>query len=188
MSLTASPEDTLPLLRVALVGCGWFAVRGHLPALQRLSRAAPRARGFRVELVALCSRSQASLDWALQRLEVKDGSIKCYTELETLLADSSIDCVDLCLPIPAMPNAIISALNAGKAVLSEKPAAPSPTAALALWNAYASPGVDDAAARELSPGTSSDPRCWVVLENWGRKATVLRVEALLKAQCVGRVT
>lgn len=125
-----------------------------------------------MQLVALCSRSQASMDRALQRLEVRDGSIRCYTALEDLLADADVDCVDLCLPIPEIPRAVRAALAAGKAVLSEKPAAPSPAEALELWRAYADP--------------TGGAQPWAVLENFGRKPTVLRFEELLRAQCVGR--
>ena len=57
------------MLRVGVVGCGgFFATRAHLPALRQLEAGSARTRGFGVRVVALCARSDASLDQAERRL------------------------------------------------------------------------------------------------------------------------
>ena len=65
--VAGEPADAAGPLRVALVGCGWFAVRAHLPALQKLERTSATALGFRVSLYALCSRSAANVERARKR-------------------------------------------------------------------------------------------------------------------------
>jgi hypothetical protein len=57
---------SLPILRVALVGCGWFSLRAHLPALQRLTKA--KGKAYRVELAACVARSDASVKNLRRRL------------------------------------------------------------------------------------------------------------------------
>ncbi len=58
------------------------------------------------------------------RGEVLDFSgVSKYTEIERLLADPSIDAVDLCLPTDLHAPVAIEALRAGKHVLVEKPMA-----------------------------------------------------------------
>jgi hypothetical protein len=57
---------SLPILRVALVGCGWFSLRAHLPALQKLTKA--KGRAYRVELAACVARSDASVKNLRRRL------------------------------------------------------------------------------------------------------------------------
>lgn len=77
-------------LRVALVGCGWFAVRAHLPALQKLERA--KALGFQVSLYALCSRSQASAERASKKLDKhRKADVKIFLDLDAVLADPLVD-------------------------------------------------------------------------------------------------
>lgn len=67
MAMDESADAGRPL-RLALVGCGWFAVRAHLPALEKLERTSTKALGFRVCLYALCSRSAANVERARKRL------------------------------------------------------------------------------------------------------------------------
>ena len=119
--------DDSRTLGVALVGCGWFAVRAHLPALQKLERTSYKALGFRVRLIALCSRSQGNIERASKRLDKqKLANIKTFLDLDEALACPLVDVIDLVLPIPEMPAAIERCLRAGKCVISEKPIAPSP--------------------------------------------------------------
>ena len=94
-----------PPPRLALVGCGGFAVGVHLPALRKLETA-----GL-VKLVALCSRSHESLARASEHYQGQD--LKKYTSLDSVLGDSEIDVVDLVLPIPTMPDAVRASLRAG---------------------------------------------------------------------------
>ena len=98
-----------------------------MPALQKLERASYKALGFRVRLVALCSRSQENIERASKRLDKqKLANIKIFLDLDAALACPLVDVIDLVLPIPEMPAAIGRCLRAGKCVISEKPIAPSP--------------------------------------------------------------
>src|SRR5580692_255824 len=110
--------------RVALVGCGWFATEAHIPALRRLDE------DKRIEVVAVCSRSDASLARACK--DFGRTNLRQYTDIRALLADKDVDIVDLVLPISSMPEAIRAALEAGKHVISEKPCAPTVAAGLSL--------------------------------------------------------
>ena len=46
-------------LRVGLVGCSWFALRAHIPALLALEQGG--CRGFSVRIEAVCSRTRKSM-------------------------------------------------------------------------------------------------------------------------------
>ena len=163
-------------LQVALVGCGWFAVRAHLPALQKLERTSSKALGFRIRLYALCSRSQTNVDRACKKLDQdKRQGVKTFVDLDAVLADPLVDVVDLVLPIPLMPAAIEKCLAAGKHVISEKPVAPSPEDAGRLWAHYTN-----------SASESAGGCCWCVLENWAAKPTVLHIYHLLQKFSISR--
>ena len=105
-------------LRVGLVGCSWFALKAHIPALLSLNSHA--------KLVAVCSRTRKSM----AKAEAKIGdTIVRHAKMEQMFSDPNVDVVLLVLPIPLMPAAIEAALRAGKHVLSEKPASPTMEAA-----------------------------------------------------------
>jgi predicted dehydrogenase len=109
-------------MRIGLVGIGFMGWIHYL-AYQKL-------RG--VKLAAICTRNQKRLagDWrGIQGNfgppgeEVDLKGVAKYSELEQLLADDSIDAVDLCLPPHLHASAATQALNAGKHVFVEKPMA-----------------------------------------------------------------
>ncbi|KAK3254971.1 hypothetical protein CYMTET_35832, partial [Cymbomonas tetramitiformis] len=186
-------EDTgLPTLRVAVVGCGWFARRMHLPVLQKLQRTRGNLRGFHLRLVALCSLSEESLKAALHVLGPEAEQVRCHTSLDKVLADTEVDVVDLVLPIPEMPAAIEAVLEAGKHVISEKPAAPSAAASCRLWQAYQRLGGAGQLDQGDAPLPVSERRraglAWCVQENWSHKPGVARVAALIQEGAVGNPT
>ncbi len=49
------------------------------------------------------------------------SSLSCYDNLDELVADPTLDVIDICLPPSAHANAAVKALGAGKHVLCEKP-------------------------------------------------------------------
>ncbi len=151
-------------LRVALVGCGWFASEAHVPALKRLE-----SEGV-IELAALCSRSEESLS----RVSELFGSraLRKYKHMESIFEDPGIDLLDLVLPIGAMPAAIEASLRAGKHIISEKPCAPSVVACMDLLNQY---------------GRLESPPFWAVAENWRFKPTTRILEQIVKSDRIGRV-
>ena len=155
-------------LRVGLVGCSWFALRAHVPALLALED----DKSIAVKLTAVCSRTKKSM----AKAEAKIGrEVKRHAKMEQMFSDPDIDAVLLVLPIPLMPAAIEAALRAGKHVLSEKPAAPSMEAAQRLL------GVQ----RELGAHAPE----WLVLENWSTcKPSIAWMRERLQEDAIGPIT
>lgn len=109
-------------MRIGLVGVGFMGWI-HWLAYQKVKG---------VQVAAICSRDEQKLagDWRAikgnfgppgKQLDLK--KVAKYRALDELLADSSIDCVDLCLPPHLHEAATIQALKAGKHVFVEKPMA-----------------------------------------------------------------
>lgn len=94
--------------RIGIVGMGWVA-GAHIEALKSVAGA---------EVVAVCSRR--ALD--PMALSAQHGiPLKVYTEFSDLLADDSIDIIDICTPHPLHPEQAIAAAQAGKHLIIEKP-------------------------------------------------------------------
>ncbi|NUP99703.1 MAG: Gfo/Idh/MocA family oxidoreductase [Armatimonadetes bacterium] len=110
------------MVKVGIAGIGFMGVT-HFKAWEEVAGA---------KVTAICTRSEKKLsgDWSdiqgnfgggggVQDLA---GVARCR-ELRELLADPSIDLVDLCLPTRLHPEAAVAALEQGKHVLVEKPIA-----------------------------------------------------------------
>jgi predicted dehydrogenase len=102
-----------PKLRLGLIGTGIAARELYLPAWKRLEP--------RIELVACTNRRREKAE-AYARLA---GIPKVVDSGEALIALPEVDAVVISLPIDVQPRYVLSALAAGKPVLSEKPVAPS---------------------------------------------------------------
>lgn len=96
--------------RIALVGTGWWATECHLPAL----RAHPAA-----EIVALCDLDAAKLQKAAQVFAVE----KSYAELDTMLANETLDGVMVATHHAAHFPVARTCLEHGLHVYIEKPMA-----------------------------------------------------------------
>ena len=169
--------DGPPLLRVGLVGCSWFALRAHVPALLQ------HEKRLGVRLCAVCSRTRKSMAKAEAKVHAAEPArdLRRHNKMEQMFADPDIDAVLLVLPIPLMPAAIEAALRAGKHVLSEKPAAPTLEACDKLLGVL----------RELG---ASAP-LWMVLENWACKPSLVwmrerlqRVPSAEYSACTASIT
>lgn len=110
------------MIRVGIVGIGFMGMIHHL--------AYQRVRGAKV--TAICSRDPKKLagDWRGIKgnfgppgSQVDLSGVRRYQRLEDLLADKSIDLIDICLPPALHARAAIESLRAGKHVLCEKPIA-----------------------------------------------------------------
>ena len=64
--------------RIGIIGAGWWSTYTHIPGLKEHPEA---------ELVAVCDRSQAALDRALE----KYGPFKTYTDYREMLANEELD-------------------------------------------------------------------------------------------------
>ena len=97
-------------LNVAIVGLG-EAGDAHIQMFNAVNG---------VNVTAVCSRRQ--LDE--KELERKYGrAIRAYQDFDAMLADDSIDIVDICTPHPFHANQAVAAAKAGKNLLIEKPIA-----------------------------------------------------------------
>ncbi len=96
-------------VRVAIIGCGAITQRRHAPEYA----ANPGA-----EIVGF-------YDFNLQRAEqlAQQYGCKAYPDIDSLLADETVDAVSVCSPNSTHAENTIRALNAGKHVLCEKPMA-----------------------------------------------------------------
>ena len=84
------------------------------------------------EVAAICSRSQKKLDGDWRDIQGNFGppgeqigtsALAAYPQLDDLLADDTVDLVDLCLPPHLHADAAVAALDHGKHVFCEKPMA-----------------------------------------------------------------
>ena len=109
-------------MRVAVLGLG-FMGSTHVRALQSLAGA---------QLAAVFSHDPAKLAGDLTSIRGNLGGagqhfdfshVAKYSDIDLLLADATLDAVDLCLPTHLHAPVAIAALRAGKHVLVEKPLA-----------------------------------------------------------------
>ena len=94
------------MLKVGLVGVGGIS-GAHIPAWQRMED---------VELVALCDVRPERMDGWKEQV-----SFRAYTDLETMLANETLDILDICLPTYLHPWAAEMAMKRGIHVVTEKP-------------------------------------------------------------------
>jgi len=119
--VTSPPPADRPV-NVAVVGLGFMGVthlRAHLDN--------PQAR-----VVAVCDATRLPVDGVLQGvagnikkpddIHLGDG-VKVYRKLDKLLADSTVELVDLCTPTALHADQSIACLDAGRHVVCEKPLA-----------------------------------------------------------------
>jgi predicted dehydrogenase len=97
-------------LRIGLVGVGAAAQIAHIPALKKNEG---------LELAALCDRDPEKAARVAQKFQVP----KVHSRFDDLLADETIDAIDICTPNFLHAPLAIAALEAGKDVLCERPLA-----------------------------------------------------------------
>lgn len=146
----------LPAVRVALVGCGFFA-RNHLHSWQDL-----RAEG--VELVAVCDIDPAKAEAAAREFGVPHW----YTDLAGMLAAERIDLLDIATRMDTHRVLVEKAVAAGIGTIVQKPFAPNWDDAVAMTRAAERAGVFLA-----------------VHENFRFQAPMRRVRAVLQSGEIG---
>ena len=115
-------------MRLALIGCGAIARRSHLRAFKKVPG---------VDVVAFASRTRASAEAAAAEW----GAGTVYDDWAALLADASVDAVDICTPNVHHAEIAIAAAERGRHVLVEKPMATSLADADAMVAAAQAAGV-----------------------------------------------
>jgi predicted dehydrogenase len=98
----------MPKVRVGLVGCG-FVAELHMYAYKRVY-------GVDAEVTAAAARGDHVLEFAK-----KHGIHTTYRDVRDLIADKTIDVVDICTPPALHAEMIVAAMQAGKHVICEKP-------------------------------------------------------------------
>jgi len=93
---------------VGLVGCG-FVSELHIYAYKRVY-------GVDAEVVAVAARGDHVVDFAK-----KHQIAKTYRDFRALIADHTIDVIDICTPPMLHAPMIVEAVQAGKHVICEKP-------------------------------------------------------------------
>lgn len=125
-------------MRAGIVGFGFMGWIHYL-AYQKSSQA---------NLVAFCSRDEAKRGGDFRSIQGNFGppgskvdvsGLNVYTDLSEMLADESIDLIDICLPPDLHAGAIEACLAAGKPCLCEKPLTLDHASAASLAN-RAAPG------------------------------------------------
>lgn len=96
-------------IRVGIIGCGGICKFAHVPSYLALDR---------VEVAALCDTIPERAE-SLRSRFFKKAAV--YSDYNDLLADSSIDYVDICTPNYLHSIIAVAAFEAGKHVLCEKP-------------------------------------------------------------------
>ncbi len=98
-------------LKLALLGCGDVAQRDYLPEMHRLAD--------RVDLVAVCGRTQARARSTAEQYQIPAW----FTDYRDMLDKVDAEVVINLTPIQVHAETTLAALQAGKHVYSEKPAA-----------------------------------------------------------------
>ncbi len=111
------------MLKVGIWGCGGISAM-HRRAYQTL-----RERGVAVQVVALCDINPLNFNREIKINVSKDTDPplekidNCYTDIDEMLNNESLDLVDICLPTFLHKDAAIKVLDRGINVLVEKPMA-----------------------------------------------------------------
>lgn len=100
---------------VGIIGAGGIVAAAHLPAYQKA--------GLAVHAITDIDLKKA------EALAKQFGIPKVYPSVAELLADSSIEVVDIAVPASEQPAILLAALEAGKHVLAQKPLATTVSAA-----------------------------------------------------------
>jgi predicted dehydrogenase len=95
-------------LKVGLIGAHRWAFKAHLPGY---------AAHPGVELAGICDTDRSRAEAAAAQF----GAGKVYTDYREMLADPSIEMIDVCTPTATHLPLSLAAIDAGKHVLSEKP-------------------------------------------------------------------
>ena len=109
------------MLKVGIWGCGGIS------AMHRRAYETLKEQGVPVELVALCDINPENFNKEIKINVSRDDDPplkridNCYTDIDEMLKNESLDLVDICLPTFLHKDAAIKVLDSGINVLLEKP-------------------------------------------------------------------
>ena len=105
-------------------------IRVGIAGLGRLGRVHAENLAFRIpnaQLCAVCAQTEASLNWARERL----GVTACYQDFNEMIDNGALDAVAIITPSDVHCAQIEAALKAGLHVFFEKPLGTDPEECLA---------------------------------------------------------
>jgi hypothetical protein len=146
-------------LRLGLLGTGIAARKLYWPALAGMRD--------KVQIVACANRTRSKAE----AFAANTGTPKVVADADALFALPEVEAVLISLPIDKQPRYILKALKAGKAVLSEKPLAPSVAAGRRLLE-------------QARPFAKRGP-VWMVAENFFFMPAAAWTEDLLARGALG---
>lgn len=124
------------MIKVGIIGFGGIA-QAHKNAYKILE-----AKGVPIKLSALCDiepekfKGKVRINITENMDDANDDlNAACYTDVNEMHTNESLDMVDICLPTPFHASMAINMLEKGYHVLSEKPMARSYSDCLAMLNA-----------------------------------------------------
>jgi predicted dehydrogenase len=120
---------------IAIVGAGGIVDGAHLPA-------------YRLAGLEVVGITDVNLDRA-REVAKKHGIPRVYETLDELLADSTVEVVDIAVPMPQQPAIFRAAVAAGKNILAQKPFTDSPQTARELATLAADAGLVAAVNQQL---------------------------------------
>lgn len=147
----------MPPIRIGFVGAGIFVRDAYIPNILAL--------GDTFHVAAICSRT---LESAQERAAQLPYPVDTLTDVDALIAREDIDAVFVLLPINVMPEIVAKVLAAGKALVSEKPIAPTVAIGRELL-AQAGPG-----------------QLWMVAENYRYEEAFVKAGQLVADGVIGR--
>jgi predicted dehydrogenase len=163
-------------LRIAVVGSG-FSAHFHLASYRKVY-------GESFEITAICGRNAD----AVAALAREHGIARCESDWHAVLADPTIDAVDLCVPNHLHVPMIVAAAKAGKHIICEKPLGGffGPLNAGEDWLADGFPreAMLDAVAvqsREVREAVASAGVTFCYGENWVHAPPIAKLDRLMAA-------
>ncbi|MDC7230670.1 MAG: Gfo/Idh/MocA family oxidoreductase [Sphaerochaetaceae bacterium] len=146
-------------MKLGLIGCGIITQEAHVPALIRLKDT--------IEVVALCNHSEG------KAITVRDllgnPNLPIFTSWETMLQkQKDLDAVLIALPIPLNYPVSKACLDAGIAVLCEKPA-----------------GANAAEAEKTMESVSSEKPLYMIAENHHFKNSIIKAKEIIESGQIG---
>jgi predicted dehydrogenase len=163
-------------LRIAVIGTG-FAAHFHLSSYRKVY-------GESFEIAVICGRNAERT----RGLAEQFGVARCESDWQAVLADPTIDVVDLCVPNDLHVPIILAAARAGKHVICEKPLGGffGPEGAGDDWTADGFPrqAMLDAVAeqaRQVRAAFAAGGGTFCYGENWVHAPPIAKLDRLMAA-------
>lgn len=148
-------------MKIGIIGCGIITQDAHIPALMRLKKD--------IDVIAICNHSEGKAHIVRDLLGNKE--IPVYTNWEIMIKEQrDLDAVLIALPIPLNYPVSKACLDAGIAVLCEKPA-----------------GANIIEAERTIEFISPDKPLYMIAENFQFLPYISKVKEILESEKVGKL-